>query len=134
MQLQCLQDTQVTGFNDRGGLRVRADKSQSFNLTRGYLLSNMDPLRLCWIQAHPRRQDATGFVYVRRIGPSVVKHGFGQPFIRKVFQQGVHESERGRQRDHTAPNVVFFETPNQWRGVGHSLQLTLRIRQVESRQ
>ena len=60
-----------------------------------------------------------------------MEHGFGQPFVGEVFEQGVYKCQRRIGRYHAAPGKGRLKAADQRRRIGDRLRLAIGAFKIE---
>ena len=132
MGVKQIHQAQVAGLNHFGGLFIRAHYRQACNLALREIRFGGIKHRL--VRAHTHkvlRKDVACLVNAFGKLPAVVEHGLGQPFVGKVFQQGVYKIEHRVGRQRAAPGHFVFQAAHQRRGIGHRFECAIGIGQIK---
>ena len=105
---QCEQ-APVAILDHRGGGGVRADDAEAADLPLGELLACLGRDLVLPVDQHPARQERRGVLHVGGVGPAIVEHRLGEPFVGVVLDERVEEREHRVGRNHRAPGVRLLQ-------------------------
>jgi hypothetical protein len=113
MSLERLQEPAVARLDDRSGHGVRAHNAQAADLALADGPGDLSQGLVGNGVVAPGGQDDRGFVDVVLVGPAVVEHGLGQPFVGVILDQLVDKGEARIVRDQAASGIVTFQPANE---------------------
>ena len=123
----------VGALDDRLVQLGRSDELAAPDLAGGDVVVHLLGLVAVHLQVPRHRQELAGLVDVVLIGPPVVVHRLGDPFVAVVLDQGIDERQRRIGGHHTAAGELAFEAHDLRRRVDGGFAVAAVVGRVDDR-